>query len=306
MKLNGSRWSWAAGHTGNVDRKEKGQRMKINTLLQAWMIVVVSVLLAHAGFAQAPNGSISSPTFSGVQGIYDLTGVLTNLSVDFAASDGTPVPFNQDVSVEQSMTGVITATTTGTTSLVMAEDGTFSNAGTYSLKGTIRSSGSNVLFSLAYTYKSGAFLGGDPTYTNVVYTESFKSLATIDPLTGTMTGVQSGASSYRLGRKAGSSKISYPTFSGTVPDGFTPIDWQLSMILTSTVTKVAGTATVSLANDRSFPFTVSGATKDGASQLALTGTDTGKGGKLTVTMTGTNITGITGSLLGQKVDLSGL
>ncbi len=69
--------------------------MKINTLLQTWMIVVVSVLLAHAGFAQAPNGSISSPTFSGVQGIYDLTGVLTNLSVDFAASDGTPVPFNQ-------------------------------------------------------------------------------------------------------------------------------------------------------------------------------------------------------------------
>ena len=39
--------------------------MKINTLLQAWMIVVVSVLLAHAGFAQAPNGSISSQPFRG-------------------------------------------------------------------------------------------------------------------------------------------------------------------------------------------------------------------------------------------------
>lgn len=70
---------------------------------------------------------------------------------------------------------------------------------------------------------------------------------------------------------------------------------------------MGGAATVYLTNGRSFPFTVKGTTKAGASKLTLTGTGTGKGATWTVTMTGTNhITGISGSLLGQKFNRSGL
>ena len=283
--------------------------MKIKTLPQAWIIAVVSVLLIQAGFAQAPSGSIASPIFSGVgKGLYDLTGVLTNLSVDFAASDGGAVPWSQDVRVVQSITGTVTASTTGTVVTIIAQDGSFSCSAAYTLKGTVKSSGSNILLSTTFTCKSTAFLGGDPTYETIKFTESFTSLATINPVAGIVTGRQTGTAVGRLGSKVRTMKLLDPTFSGPIPSGYVPIDWHLDMTLDSIGAKVTGSASVSLENGRSFPFTVKGTytARTGVSKLALTGTGAGKGTKLTVAMNGNSLTGITGSLLGQKVALSGL
>ena len=259
-------------------------------------------------FPNTLTGGILSPIFSGPgKGLVDLTGVLTNLSVDFAASDGKAVPISEDVCVVQSITGAITARTTGTVITVIAEDGIFSNSATYTLKGAVTSAGSSILFSVAFTGKSGAFLGGDQGYSTSTFTESVTSLPTLDPVAGTMNGRQTGTLAFRLGSKVRTGKILVPTFSGPAPAGFTPIDWQLSMPLTSTNSPVTGRATVTLANGRRFPFTVKGT----PTKLTLTGTTTGgtdsaNGAKLTVTLTGQHITGINGSLLGQKVNLSGL
>jgi len=259
-------------------------------------------MLSQAGFAQAPNGSFTSPTFSGTNSLYDLTGTISNLTVDLTASDGVAVPVIQDVSVAQSVTGVITASTTNTTVTVMAEDGTFTNAATYKMKGAVKSSDKGIIFSDVFTAKSGAFLGGDPTYTDVIFTESVTSLITIDPATGTITSDRStGSATMRLGKKAKAGPLHNLTVQ---PANFTPVEWNLGLTLTSTVSKVTGTATVNLANDRSFPFNVKGTTKNGDSKLTLTGTGIGRGATLKVTMSGTNITAVTGSLLGQKVTLS--
>jgi hypothetical protein len=276
--------------------------MKIKTLSRAFVISVLGMMLTQAAFAQAPEGTITSPTFSGTEGLYDLTGVLSNLTLNIAASDGTPVPLSQNVNVVQSITGAITTGTTETIVTVMAEDGTWSNSASYTLKGAVKTSGGHILFSDTFALKSGSFLGGDPTYTDIVFKESATSLTTIDPSAGTITSTRSvGQVAMKLGKKSRSGRILGLTFE---PVNFTPIDWNLSMTLTSTATKVAGIATINLANSRSFPFNAKGTTKNGVSKLTLTGIGIGRGATFKVTMSGNNITGITGTLLGQKVNLS--
>jgi hypothetical protein len=276
--------------------------MKIKTLTQSCVISAMGVMLAQAVFAQGPGGTIISPTFSGTNGFYDLTGILSNITVVRTAGSSTTVPFSTDVSLVQSVTGTIKASNTETVVTVMAADGTFSNSAAYTLKGTVKSSRNNILFSSSLAVKSGAFLGGDPTYTDIVFMYSATSLATIDAQTGAITSSKTtGRASYRLGRKSGSGSITGMT---TEPATFAPVAWSLILMPTSTATRVTGTATVNLANDRSFPFNIAGTTKNGASKLTLTGTDIGRGAMLKVTMSDTNITAITGSLLGQKINIS--
>ena len=49
---------------------------------------------------------------------------------------------------------------------------------------------------------------------------------------------------------------------------------------------------------------MTGTLKDGVFKLTLAGTGASKGAKLTVIITGTTMTGMTGSLLGQKINLT--
>ena len=157
------------------------------------------------------------------------------------------------------------------------------------LKGSVKSSsGGNVQVSLGFS--------GKGSVGTTKYAESLTYLITVDPSTGTITGQKTGTAS-----KSGHTPIKLlPPL--TISDSLPPLDWSLSITPATNGTKVTGTATVDLASGRSFPFTVSGTT----AKLTLTGTGTGKGAKLTVTMSGQHITGITGSLLGQKVNLTGL
>jgi hypothetical protein len=278
--------------------------MRINRLkfplLLCLSVCVVS--LARPSLAQAPSGAVTSPSFSGTNGLYDLTDVITNLTIDLVASDGTEVPWNLNVAVAQSVTGQITATTPGTIVTVMAEDGTFSNSATYTLKGAVKSSGDRLLFSPVLTLKSGAFLGGDPTYAEIDYQVSIAALFTIDSTTGAITSSRAtGHGSEHLGDKHKSGLFNEMSLA---PDQFTPVSWSTTLTLDSTGSAVKGNATVNLANGRSFPFNVKGTTKDGASKLTLTGTGTGRGTTLKVTMNSTNIVTITGRLLGQAVNIT--
>lgn len=277
--------------------------MKTKTLFQTLGVVVAGVILTQAGFAVAPSGSITSPTFSGPgQGLYDLTGVLTEMSDDFNGGQSNVITISENVGIVQAITGTITATGTATTVTVMDNSGSFTFSAKYTLKGSVKSSGSNVQMSLAFTGKGSAVLGDGKHQLS----ESVTYLATVNPVAGTMTGRKTGTAS-ESGHGGGTAKILNPTFSGPVPPGFTPIDWHLSLMsLAATGTKVTGTATVNLANSRSFPFNVKGtySATTGLTKLTLTGTGPGKGATLTVTTTGNNITAITGSLLGQQVKLS--
>jgi len=260
------------------------------------------------------GGTITSPTFSGTQGLYDVTGVITNIDEDFL---GNRVPantnnINQDVSITQSAAGALTGGGNTTMTLYTPSDfsgnpGTFTFSATYTARGTLKSSGANEVLSLAFIANASKVNLGDGV--NRTLKESITYLITINPTTGTMSGRKAGSASVSGG---GSIKI----LDTSVPEqpAPPPLDWYLSLTsLTSTGTKVTGTGTVNLANGRIFPFTVKGtySATTATSKLTLTGTSTGgtdssQGATLTVTMTGNNITGITGSLLGQKVNLSGL
>ena len=259
---------------------------------------------------QQTSGSITSTTFSGANGLYDLTYSLTSFSQDFYNKQGDVVTISEDLSVVQSITGALTAGEAYTTASVNSTFYDFTFPATYTLKGSVKSSGSKIQMSLALNGRGSAFVDGATRQLS----ESITYLATLDPTAGIMTIRESGMAN-ESGQ--GSSKIINPNYSGPVLPQFTdictPIDWYLGMTLATNGTKVTGNATVNLANGRSFPFNVTGTytARTDTSKLTLTGTDTGgtdtaKGAKLTVTMTRNHITGVAGSLLGQKINLSGL
>ena len=258
-----------------------------------------------ANFMNAQGGSIVTPTFSGVRGLYDLTHSLTNFSQDFYNSYGDMVTISESLSVVQSITGALTAGGTYTTVAVESLFYNFTFPATYTFKGSVKSSGSTILMSLLLTGKGSSFVDGATRQLS----ETITYLATLNPSTGIMTLRETGTAS-ESGQ--GSSKIINPNYSGPVLPQFTgictPIDWYLGMTLASNGAKVTGNAAVILKNGRSFPFTVRGTytARTGIYKLTLTGTGAGKGATLTVTMAGPHITGITGSLLGQQVKLSGL
>ena len=274
--------------------------MKTTTLCQTVLVTIAGVMLTHAGLAQAPNGSVSSPTFSGAgKGLYDLTDVITQMHENFDAGQGDVATIVENVSVLQSMSGALTTTGSETRVTLVQNSGSISFTANYTLKGAVKSAGSKISMTLAFNATGKALFEN----VNRTVRESVTYVATVDPVAGTMTGRKIGTAS---ASGKGTVKILDPTIDGTVPPGFTPVDWHLDMTLASTGTKVKGTAAVSLDNGRSFPFNVNGtySAKTGTSKLTLTGTGIGKGATLTVNMAGNNITGISGKLLGQQVKVS--
>ena len=270
----------------------------METIERTFLMAVAAVLLTQAAVAQTPGGTITSSTFSGPgHGLYDLTGVITDFSEDFQGGD-TWVTVSESVSLVHSITGALTAGAAETT-VTVEGDYNFTFPAHYTLKGSIKPSGNKLLMALTFAAKGSALINS----TNRKVSESVTYLTTIDPQAETVTGRKTGTVT---ASGKGSIKIADTTISESVPDGFTPIDWFLTLTLTATGAKVSGTASVNLANDRSFPFTVKGTTNAGASKLTLTGTGAGKGAKLTVTLTGNTITGMSGTLFGQPVTLSGL
>ncbi len=258
------------------------------------------LLLPVAPTNATPIG-ITSTNFTGAQGLYDLTGVITNLAEDFNGVTGDRVEISENINLVQSIAGAVTAKGQATTITVAQPSGNVSFPATYTLKGSVKSSGSNILVGLTFAGKGSTVSNG---VTNK-YSESLTYLVTVDPATGRETGQLKGSASKTGG---GTIQIANPKI-GPKASQFTPLDWSLRLTgLTMSGTKVTGgNATVNLLNGRIFPFTVKGTT----AKLMLTGTsiggtDSAKGAKLTVTLTGNHITGITGSLLGQKVNISRL
>ena len=274
--------------------------MKITRFLQICVAVVVGGLLAQAGFAQAPNGTINSPRFTGPQGLYDITGLVTNISDDFISGPNDTVRISEDVNLVAAGTGVVTANGTNTTVTVVESGsdhpGSFSFPATYTVKGSIKTSGANVLLGMTLAAKGSAVNNGVTQH----YSEALTFLITVNPTTGVVTGHRTGTAT-QSGSNSGTIKVASTSF---VPE-IEPLDWSLSMTVSSRVAKVSGDATVSLpANGRTFPFHVTGtySARTGA-KLTLAGYGDGKGATLTVAVSSNTITAISGTLLGQKINL---
>ena len=237
-------------------------------------------------------------TYSNAQGLFDLTGIVTNFTEDFNAGEGTVATISEDVGLKQSITGAITTSGTTTTVTVVQAGGnnagTFSFLATYTLKGSVTTSKSNILASVVFHAKGSA--------NNHKYSESLTYALTLNPVTGIMTGKKIGTAT-QSGANGGTIHLLESAFTNSFPT----LAWNLNLtsLATSKTGKVTGNASVTLADEGSFPFTVRGtySAKTGT-KLTLTGTDAGKGGKLTVKMSGNTIIGISGSLFGQKVNLS--
>ena len=283
---------------------------------KTFLILCVAALtfrgVASATTNSTPAGSITSPRLTGAQGLYDFTGVFTNFTASYYAgqSNGQTniVDVNEAFNIVQSIAGVLTPTGTATTLTVRPSDTeSFSFPATYTLKGAIKSAGNNLSVTFSLTGKGSVV---DTNNVTTRYSQSVTIQVRVTPA-GFMTGKQTGTAS-RSGPGGGTVKIVDSQIQNK-PFPFSPLDWSLSLSgLTTNGTKITGgQALVNVVNGRSFPFTVKGTIKNGVSQLTLTGagtggTDSAKGAKLTVTLTGSTITGITGSLLGQTVNLSGL
>ena len=279
--------------------------MKIKILSHTWIIAVVGFLLTQAGFAapseistNPPNGDVSSMTYSNAQGLFDLTGIVTNFSEDFNAGPGSVATISEDVGLVQSITGAITTSGTTTTVTVVQvggnNAGTFSFPATYTLKGSVKTSKTNVLGSVVFNGKGSA--------NNHKYSESLTLTLTLNPTTGILIGKAIGTAS-QSGTNGGTIHLAESAFTNSFPT----LAWNLNLtsLATSATGKVAGNATVTLADAGSFPFNVKGTfSARTGTKLTLTGTGAGKGATLKVTMNGNIITGISGSLFGQKIDLS--
>ena len=246
--------------------------------------------------------AVTTPPFTGAQGLYDLTGVITGFDM-VGTYHNTDYDLSAAVRVVQSITGAFTAGDTGTVLTVNA-NGNVDVPVVYTLKGALSAKGAKPTGTLNFSCK-GTYHGGNNQTTTYHVSETLITIFTLDPVTGEVTGQTTGAFSKSPSKHGTANLSSVPL----PPITLTPVDWSLSLTgLTMSGAKVTGgTATVNLRNGRIFPFTVKGTT----SQLTLTGastggTDSAKGAKLTVTMTGSHITGIIGSLLGQKVNISGL
>jgi len=267
-------------------------------------------MFTQAGpIAKASSENITSMTFSNAQGLYDLTGFITGFDMT-GTYHNTDYEISADVSIVQSITGAFTAGTTGTVLSVNA-NGSVDVPVAYTLKGTLSSKGAKPTGTLNFSCK-GTYLGGNNETTTYHDSETLLSIFTLDPATGKVTGQTTGTFS-KSPSSVGTAKLSAVPL---LPSPLTPMAWSLHLSnLTTTGTKVTGNATVNLlGNGRSFPFTVKGTSsaKTGTAKLTLTGTttngtdctDSGKGATLSVTMTNNaSITGITGSLLGQKISV---
>ncbi len=283
--------------------------MTLKSFPTSALIALSITILSQVGLAQAPTGDISSPTYSGTRGLYDFTGLITSIEEDLVGNTSeanTNNHIQQSISVTQSTSGLLSGAGTTTVTLYVSKDfngnpNTFIYDTDYTVKGSVKSAGTNVL--VQYTFASeGRTELGDGVLRTV--RESMNYRITVRPVEGTMSGVKSGGASASGGGTIKLLNTSIPE--QPVPGGL-PLDWNLSLNLAADETKVTGTANVHLSNGRDLPFTVKGTySARSGTKLTLTGSEPKKPAKLKVTLSGDAITGISGKLLGQRVNVTGM
>ena len=286
----------------------------LKSLLAIGTILLIELMLIRTSFAQAPSGTISN-SFSGpVFGLYDVTGLITNFSEPFTPKHDTNwVIVSENVNLLQSITGDVTASSTSTVITVqpMLTNAfpTISFPAAYKVKGVVRSADGPGAMVLALTL-TGQGVHSDTNGLHQ-YTESLTYTFVIvpslipvyPPFTNTLSITKSGSISIS-GKNGSSAKLPLTNIQ-TTANMLVPLDWTLSMnLITSNLTKVTGTATVTLVNDRTFTFNAKGTyvPQTGLTKLTLTSLPPDKGATLTVILSGNNVSNIRGALLGQKVN----
>jgi len=272
--------------------------MNTATLIQRIGLFLGLGLLTGAVGAQGPSGPLVSPTYSGPgKGVFVFHA--TQVGEEFSDEEGGSIEISMAANAASEASGKIYGQTATTIHIEQSGDLEITFPGTCSLKGSMKSSGTQVRFTGKLSASGVAFLEN----ANRKVSMSVNYQAILDPATGWITGTKSGRAS---ASGLGSVGIEDPVFDNPIADAgvFHFKDWQLEMLLQTSGSKVTGTATV-LVGDRetSYPCTVSGkyTAQNGVSSLKITGTGTGKGIKLTAQLTGNQITSISGTLLGQSV-----
>jgi hypothetical protein len=272
------------------------------SFLSVTLGISLAALAAQTSFAQAPTGSITNVVTSHNNVLWDATlAPLETINLDLpnrGSSDTNDLlitfddPYTQDGKGKLAGTGATQITATN------GSDITLSFPGTYVAKGTIK--GNNGLSSVKFSSKATGtanIQGADRTLNaSAAYT------ITLDANAGTATGRLVGkAAASGVGSTSGSS-----TFSDSIPAELGDGSWTLVLNFGAPVgTKLAGTATVTLATGQVYPFNFTGTfvASTAQSKLSLKGVDAGLGSVLSVTLHGSTVFSIKGKVAGQVINL---
>jgi len=243
-----------------------------------YSLALLFAFCAVSATAQVPSGTFSY-VFTNTP-LWDTTGSFTNNS-----TADTVVILDQ----QQSAKGLITGTLTETYFLSSADN--FISSGPITAKGTVKSGVVG-----ASLKESGTMTG---VRSGVAFTATYtgKGTATLDPTA--LTILVTGPIKECIGKQCQTTVVSV-TY--TLPADMTG-NWTLDTDLTATGKKLSGTGTLTLSNDRSLTYLITGSynTKSEVAKLKLVGQGDAVGTSFSLSTQGTNmvLTTLKGKVLGQ-------
>jgi len=257
----------------------------------------LSAFAALNASAQAPTGTISIVVSDSNNALYDATlAPLQIIDLDIPEGNSSDLHITYDDPYTQDGKGKLSGA--GATQVAVTNDSdiALSFAGTYQTKGTIK--GNNGLTTVRLSSKASGTVFIENA--NRKLNASAKYTVNINSAAGTISGT--------LKQKAAASGLgstgSTETFQESIPPELGDGSWMLEINFGEPDgTKLAGTATVTLATGQVYPFIIKGkyVSNTGQSKLQLKGFDAGAGSKLTVTLQGNSFATIKGKVSGQIV-----
>ena len=255
-----------------------------------WSLSVPLLLIsAQLCSAQAPSGTFSFPFDNSIP-IWDLSG---SYHVALANTDrnGQTTPVEFDIALSQDSRGQLSGSGE---SVVQIGDNFV--AGAYEVQGSIRRSGGDSIVELSVKITGQDTIAGKP---DIAYTVSVDTKAVVnigDNGDGVLVGSSKINATFRgLGKLSGTSD-----FSLALPGGMDGT-WDLTLNVITLGKKLGGTAIITLANNRTLGFDLSGKTSFGSSKASLKGTGGSEPARLTVTFDDSGASVQNGEALGQAL-----
>lgn len=260
------------------------------TRFKNWWLVVSSLLIsAQLCSAQAPSGILNF-SFDNSLPIWDLSGGY-HIALVNTDKNGQTTPVEFDVVINQDTRGQLSGT--GESIVQIGENFV---AGAYEVKGSIRRQGGVTVVDLSVKINGQDTFAGKP---NIAYSLNVDTKAKVDiddAGNGVLIGESKINASFRgLGNLKGTSDFSLGLPAGM--DG----SWELMLNVIPLGKKLGGTAVITLSNNRTLGFDLSGKTSGGASQANLKGTGGSEPSHLNITFDEESAGVENGEVLGQAL-----
>lgn len=263
--------------------------------------------MASAVGPVGPSGDFSETVTNAADAVWDFEGVVTNANFD-VSENGPEVQANIPAAFTQSGAGKISGSATDVpmsfTINGLGGNGTVPLSATVTEKGSISSTKGSARFSITFRASGTATLPSSSHSSVITLSEQIN--ATINSTNQTITGsMKSTASDSSHGSITETMTFANPLSDvGALGDG----SWTLNLNgLSTTGTKVTGTATVTLNSGQVFNYSIKGSfSSTKGTLLLLSGSDANsKGSTITVTLnTSDVVTNIKGKISGQTVNVS--